>query len=453
MRRCLPVTSKITPAWGSLRGDLETLHSAAIRAADPFTAVSTALTLRDGALFVGRDAEKIPLPAKLWVVAAGKAAGGMAAAAISVLGDRISGGVVVGSAGDGRLRDLPAPATGLQTFTGGHPLPNEGSLAGGRAVQDLLGTTKAHDVVLVLLSGGASALLECLLPGISLDALQRTTDALQRAGADIHELNTVRRCLSALKGGGLARLAAPSRVVTLALSDVVGDHPEAIGSGPTVASPTNPRNALEVLGSRNIVAPAEVTAALCTAADEPFASPVEGVYRIVSSNRQAADAVLRAATGLGFHSLLVSTFLQGEAREVGKVVGGVAASVAAGGVPVAAPACLVFGGETTVTVSGRGRGGRNQELALGAAVTLAGWPGSAVFSFATDGVDGPTRAAGAVATGDTLARASALGLSWHRAFADNDTEPFFRALGDLWESGVTGTNVNDLVIALVYPTA
>jgi hydroxypyruvate reductase len=175
------------------------------------------------------------------------------------------------------------------------------------------------------------------------------------------------------------------------------------------------------------------------------------VFHLVGSNRQAAEAVARCAAGRGFRSLVMTTLLQGEAREAGGIIGGCAASVRAHGLPVAAPACLVFGGETTVTVRGRGRGGRNQELALGAALALAGTERAAVLSFATDGVDGPTEAAGALATGETLERTAALGLSAHGALDDNDSEPFFRALGDLWVSGPTGTNVNDLAVALVYP--
>jgi hydroxypyruvate reductase len=445
------VTRPATPAWSTLRRDLQTLHSAAMRAAEPFAAVSSSLAIREGTLLVGRDGEEVPIPGRLRVIAAGKAADGMAAAAAAVLGDRIDGGVVAHPAGGDLTGNGKTTSDGWRRFVGGHPLPDERSLAAGRAVEELLAAATAQDVVLVLLSGGASALLESLLPGVSLGALRQTTEALQRAGADITELNTVRRCLSRLKGGGLARLAAPARVVTLALSDVAGDHREAIGSGPTVPSPTGRADALEVLRNRGIVAPPEVTAAVCELAAEPAVALGDGVYRIVASNQHAADAVVRAAVELGFRSLLLTTFLQGEAREAGRVVGGVAASVAAKGVPVAAPACLVFGGETTVTVRGRGRGGRNLELALGAALALDGWNDVAVLSFATDGVDGSSGAAGAVATGDTLARASALGLSWHQALADNDTEPFFRTLGNLWEGGPTGTNVNDLAIALVYP--
>jgi hydroxypyruvate reductase len=377
----------------------------------------------------------------------------MAAAAVDVLGARLVAGVVVhphGAPGGAVGRSWP-PAVRL--LGAGHPLPDASSVAAGEAVGELLRGARDDERVLLLLSGGASALMELPLAGVSLADLRRTTAALQRAGADIDELNVVRRSLSQLKGGGLARLAAPAPVVTLAISDVVGDRPEAIGSGPSVPSPTGAAEALAVIERRGLAggvpAVEAVLRAALGAARPP--TPALGEYRIVASNRLAAEAAARAAGRRGFRALLVSSHLQGEAREAGKVIGGCAVSVRADRLPLRPPACLVFGGETTVTVRGEGRGGRNQELALGAALALAGCRHAAVLSFATDGVDGPTAAAGAVATGETLARARALGLSPHRALEDNDSERFFRELGDLWVSGPTGTNVNDLAIALVYP--
>ncbi len=442
------------PKWEGLRADLGALHRAALLAADPAAAVARSLAAGDGGIVV--DGELVPLvpTAHLWLVAAGKAATGMAHAALAILRDRLSGGVV---AHPHALTSSPLPSPdwppGIHSFAAGHPLPDAGSLAAGEAVRRLALAAGAGDVVLVLLSGGASALLESPQPGLDLEALRRVTGELQRAGADIAELNTVRRCLSQLKGGGLLRLAAPARVVTLALSDVLGDRPEAIGSGPTVPSPTGPADARAVLERRGVAATAPaVMAALASQVGEPnAASSPAGIYRIVASNPGAAAAIAAAAGARGFRAQVVTTFLQGEAREAGRMVGGCAASVRAHGLPVAAPACLVFGGETTVTVRGAGRGGRNQELALGAALALDGVRAAAVFGFATDGIDGPTTAAGAIATGETLARAAASGLSAHRALAENDSEPFFRALGDLWESGPSGTNVNDLAVALVYP--
>lgn len=438
-----------------LRDHLAALSAAALAAADPAGAVRRALHARLGAAEDGWVGDR----GRLILVAVGKASVGMALGACQSLGERIAAGVVVHPRGD-REAGRTAWPPGLVAVGAGHPLPDERSLAAGEAVARLLAGAEEPDRVLVLLSGGASSLLERLRPGVSLDDLRAVTLALQRAGVDIEALNTVRRALSTLKGGGLARLAAPARVTTLALSDVVGDAPEAIGSGPTVPSPTGAAEALAVLDQAGIARELpRVAAVLRAAAEDPREAPPLGAaatgggeYRIVGSNRMAAAAVATAAARRGFSTRVAVAALRGEAREVGAALAREA--LGARGATVSAtsrPLCLVWGGETTVTVSGSGRGGRNLELALGAAEVLAGYPGVALLAFATDGVDGTSGAAGALATGETLARAAALGLSAERALADNDTAPFFRALGDLWVTGPTGTNVNDLALALVYP--
>jgi hydroxypyruvate reductase len=441
------------PDWSRLSEDLSALHAAALAAADPAAAVERVLAA--SAEEVRVEAERFPLggAGRVVLVAAGKAASKMARAALAILGDRVTTSVVVEPRALPRGASETAPRPASWTYlTASHPLPDEDSLAAGRAVGRLVAGLERDDLVLVLLSGGASALLEVPRPGISLDDIRRVTEHLQRAGADVRELNTVRRALSAIKGGGLARLAAPARVVTLAISDVVGDAPEAIGSGPTVPSPTGPREALRVLERTGIAAGSpRVMAVLSAVPPAPESEPPASVFRIVASNRLATEAVAAAATERGFRSQVTTGFLQGEAREAGRVIGGCAASVRAYDLPWGPPASLVFGGETTVTVRGRGHGGRNLELALGAAQALDGVRRAAVFSFATDGLDGSSRAAGAVATGETLARARQRGLSAEAALAENDSASFFRALGDVWETGPTGTNVNDVSIALVYP--
>jgi hydroxypyruvate reductase len=438
-----------------MREDLRVLHQAALVAADPAAAVRRAL-FGPAATGTGhriREGEKVLL------IAAGKAAAGMAAGAFDLLGNQIVAGLVVHPHGDPRAERTVWP-TAIRTLGAGHPLPDTASLVAGETVTEMLAARAEGTSVLVLLSGGASALLEQLPPEITLDELRAVTLALQRAGADIAALNTVRRGLSRLKGGGLARLAAPARLLTLALADVAGEAPEAIGSGPTVPSPTGPAEALAVLARRGLLAAVPgVTAfleraAAARAAESPAAAEEtpRGEYRIVGSNRRAVAAVAVAAGECGFDSRIVATALAGEAREVGAALAAEAIRarerLATRG---ARPLCLVQGGETTVTVHGNGRGGRNQEVALGAARVLAGQPKIALLAVATDGIDGNSRAAGALATGDTLARAAALGLSADTALANNDAEPFFDALGDLWLTGRTGTNVNDLAIALVYP--
>lgn len=438
------------PSWAGLRGDLRALHAAALAAADPAAAVVRALRLEGSALRVGAEAFDLPPGARVWLVALGKASPGMARAAVATLGPRLAGGVVAHPHGADLRGEWPAS---LRCHGAGHPLPDEGSLRAGGDALALLEDVSAPDVVLVLVSGGGSALFESLRPGVTLADLRAVTEALQQAGADIVELNTVRRALSLVKAGGLARVAAPARVATLLLSDVVGDHLEAIASGPTVASATGPAEALEVLARRRLRERfgtlAEVLRA--AAAAVPPGRPPAASALVVGSNRIAARALCAAAEARGFRTLLLTDRLQGEAREVGRVVGALARGPRESALPFPPPVCLVCGGETTVTVRGRGRGGRNLELALGAAQALDGCARTALFSFATDGVDGSSGAAGALATGDTLARADVLGRPAERALADNDTAPFFDALGDLWVTGPSGTNVNDLVVVLAYP--
>jgi hydroxypyruvate reductase len=455
------------PSWGSLHEHAARLHRAAIGAADPRGAVLRHLRLEEDHLRAGTYDVPLAAGRRLVLLAAGKAAPAMARGALERLGGRVSGRLVV------HPRTL-APGAGwpltFRLLSASHPLPDEGSLAAGEEALRWAEALTAGDVLLVLLSGGASALLEVPRPPLTLEDLCATTRALQHAGADIEELNTVRRALSRVKGGGLLRAAGSARVVTLALSDVVGDRPEAIASGPTVPSPTGPEEALAVLERRGVAGTSRrVVDALTRAPEARGAGVVAGSpspaepesprmhefsgapYCVVGSNRIAAEAARGAAESLGFHARIETLALAGEACEAGERAGRLARAVRERGEPAPTPACLLLGGETTVTVRGTGRGGRNLELALGAARAMEGLTRAAVLSFATDGVDGTSDGAGALVTGETIVRARALGLDPDRTLRENDTDPFFRALGDLWVSGPTGTNVNDLTIVLVYP--
>ncbi len=260
-------------------------------------------------------------------------------------------------------------------------------------------------------------------------------------------MNTVRKHCSRIKGGHLTRLAAPATLVTLVLSDVIGDPLDVIASGPTVPDPTTVADAQAVLERYEIRPRCPVPFQETPKPGDPAFERVQHV--IVGSNRLAALAAVERAHWLGFSTLLLSTYVEGEAREVAKVAAALAKGVRAHGDPLPPPACLVWGGETTVTVRGEGKGGRNQELALAAALALEGWPGVLVMALATDGTDGPTDAAGAVVTREKVARARALGLDGWAALEDNDSYSFFDALGDLIRTGPTGTNVNDLLFVLV----
>ncbi len=332
----------------------------------------------------------------------------------------------------------------------GHPVPDQSSVRGAQAVADLARQATARDLVLCLLSGGGSALLTLPVPGLTLADLQALTDALLRSGATINELNTVRKHWSRIKGGRLAHLVAPATLVTLVLSDVVGDPLDVIASGPTVPDPSTVADAQAVLERYGIWTGRAVPFQETPKPGDPAFERVQHV--IVGSNRLAAVAAVEQARRLGFGALLLSTYVEGEAREVARVAAALAKGMRGHGDPLSPPACLVWGGETTVTIRGAGKGGRNQELALAAALALDGWPGVLVMALATDGTDGPTDAAGAIATGETVARARALGLDPQAALDVNDSYPFFDALDDLILTGPTGTNVNDLLFVLVGET-
>lgn len=436
------------PRFEQHRAHVNAIRAAALAAVDPAAAVRAHLAAADW-----QAAEHI------YLVGAGKAGVPMALAAAEQLGPRLTAGVVV--VPHMPPAELPVPPM-LSFVEGGHPQPTTGSLAGGRAIAALLTRTTPNDLVLVVISGGGSALLELPQPGLTLDDLRQTNAVLLRSGAAIHELNAVRMQLSQLKGGGLARLAHPARVLALILSDVVGNPLASIASGPTVldaAAETVP--ALAVVERYDLRAhlPAGVLYHL-THGTGPLTSEAPVVEnRLVGSNRVAGEAAAAAARGLGFAAEWLADDWQGEAQAVGQRLAQLVcrppgpAPLAARATALAAerrPRCYVAGGESTVTVRGAGKGGRNQEAALSAALVLDSLPNVAVAMIATDGVDGPTDAAGALVTGATLTRARALGLDVAQALAANDSYPCLEALGALLFTGPTGTNVGDLMVGLVY---
>jgi hydroxypyruvate reductase len=338
-------------------------------------------------------------------------------------------------------------------IVGGHPAPTAESERGGREALRLAGSLRPHETLVVLLSGGASALMAVPADGISLLDKQTTAQQLMRAGADIHALNTVRKHLSAIKGGRLAAAAAPARVVSLLISDVPGDDPAVIASGPTVADPTTFADALAVLEKYRIDEPAAAIARLRKAQDE---TPKPGDLRlarvattIIARPQDALEAAAAAARQAGMAPLILGDSIEGEARDVALVHAGIARQVRRHGQPVPAPAVLLSGGETTVTVRGRGRGGRNAEFLLALAVALNGEPGIHAVAGDTDGIDGTEDNAGALLDPTSLARGAAAGVDAKKALADNDGYGFFAALGDLIVTGPTRTNVNDFRAILI----
>jgi len=468
----------------TLRSKILRVLSAALGAVDPGEAIRGHVTLTDNLLRVGTYDYRLDEIDRIFVVGGGKAGAPMASALLDLLGRRITAGVVnvkyghTAGAGSWRVRfghraaaepaasatpqpalrpPIPGPVAIIEA---GHPVPDSAGQEGAAQIAALLQGLTGRDLVIVVISGGGSALLPLPVAGISLADYQALNTALLRCGADITEFNTVRKHCSRLQGGQLARLAAPAQVVALILSDVVGSPLDAIASGPTVPDRSTFAEALAVLKRYAILdqAPVSVRTHLARGAagvipDTP--KPGDALFErvvniVVGDNASAGRAAVAAARRLGWHSALLTTFVQGEAREVGRVVAGLAQGVVAGQSDFKPPACLVLGGETTVTIRGKGWGGRNQELALAAAIALADFKPLvgielAVVSLATDGTDGPTDAAGAIATLDTVARGRALGLDARAALAANDSYHYLAALGDLILTGPTNTNVNDLM--------
>jgi glycerate 2-kinase len=399
---------------------------------------------------------------RVLVVGGGKASAPMAAAVAEILGQHLEGGVVVVK--QGHVLEDSTAASPVQIVEAGHPVPDEAGMIGAGRIADILRGATSHDLVLCLISGGGSALMTSPAPGISLADLQTLTQILLRCGATINEINTIRKHISQLKGGQLAQLASPAPVISLILSDVVGDPLEVIASGPTVPDPTTFSDTWSILVRYGILddVPSSITGHLRAGLEgdipdtpkpgNPIFQNVQNV--IIGSNRLAAYAAAEEAQRLGFDTILLTTFLEGEAREVGKVIGALAKGLIRDETrhpadkPLSPPACVILGGETTVTLQGDGKGGRNQEMALAAAMSLDGWDEVLIVCLATDGTDGPTEAAGAFADGSTIARATQLGLTAQTYLVRNDSYHFFEKLGDLILTGPTQTNVNDL--ALVF---
>lgn len=417
------------------RAALTRMFDAAVASADPRVVLARHLPARPKGRVV--------------VVGAGKSAAVMAAAVEAAWPDAPLSGVVVTRYAHGY------PTARIEVLEASHPVPDA---AGAAAAQRILGAVAgltADDLVLFLVSGGGSALTTLPAPGLTLDELMAVNRALLASGATIGEMNCIRRHLSAFSGGRLALAAAPARVVTLAISDVPGDDPAVIASGPTVPDPTSFADARALVAHYGMELPPAIVAHLARAEGEtpkPGDPRLAGAeYRFIATPITALHAAAEAARAMGIAPVILGDALEGEAREVGKVIAGIALSARAHGVPAGAPCVLLSGGETTVTIGkeGGGRGGRNSECLLGCAVALGGAPGIWALMGDTDGIDGSEANAGALAAPDTLARAVAAGMDPRAVLARHDSWALFSALGDLLETGPTLTNVNDFRAVLV----
>ena len=436
-----------------LRRDASAIFRAGVAAVHAGEAVRSHLFLKSGVLKIGDKGFTLGEYDRIFLIGVGKAAAAMSAAVVYVLDGRLTHGILVTKHGHAEME-----IAGVEIIEAGHPIPDEAGIQAAASIANLLRELNARDLLLVAVSGGASALLPSPKPPITLRAKQKTTDLLLRAGANIGEVNAVRKHLSLLKGGQLASLAYPATVVALLLSDVMGDTLEIIGSGLTAPDGSTFADALAVLRKYSIEkrVPSAVLRHLELGAEglipetpkkgDPLFANVHNV--VVGSNRIALQAAANEAKRLGYRTLILSSTIQGETREAAGMHAQILREVICSGHPISRPACILSGGETTVTVRGHGKGGRNQEFALAAALEIAGLENALVFSGGTDGSDGPTDAAGAVATGETIERAEGKGLRAPGYLANNDSYAFFEALGDLVKTGPTGTNVMDLHLLL-----
>jgi glycerate 2-kinase len=442
------------------------IFRAALDAADPGPAVLRFLKFDGRTLTAARRKYQLSKFDRIQVIGAGKAGAAMALAVERLLGRRISGGIV--NVPDGPLHQIRSLHR-IELNPSGHPIPDKRGLLGARRIAEIARSATDRDLLICLISGGASALLPDPAPTITLAALQQTTRQLLKSGATIHELNTVRKHISSLKGGQLARLAAPATVIALILSDVIGDDLDVIGSGPTVADRSTFADAGRVFAKYKIKPPLAIQKRIDLGLSKSLAKKLDDTPKpgdpafdriqniIIGSNQMAVDAASIRADALGYSTmvLLHHIFIEGEARDVATLHVDVVKKILAEPGPHP-PICFLSGGETTVTVRGQGLGGRNQEFVLAAAISLYGKLDNArhadavtIFSAGTDGIDGPTDAAGAIADEQTLARARKLGLDPRRFLDSNDSYHFFQKLEALVKTGRTGTNVMDIRVILL----
>jgi hydroxypyruvate reductase len=418
--------------------------NAGIQAVEPGSAVRRFLQRRDDKLVIEGKEYQLFKDGRIRILGLGKAAYAMSLPLAEMLSDLSPRGLLISKHPPVRNLD------GFEISTGGHPIPNEASLQAGQKAIEFIQHGGRNDLLICLVSGGGSALMSAPFPGISIADLDELTSALLACGARVDEINTLRRHLDSLKGGGVARLAYPARVISLILSDVVNNPLEGIASGPTAPDPSTREDTLAILEKYHLVEKTARSILDVLKFAPETAKPGDGIFEhvqnvIVGSNRQAAEAALEQAQAEGFAGTSLGNDWQGEARLLAE--------------PLCRhlvdpgrqrPFCLVAGGETTVTLHGNGTGGRNQELALAAVELLAGQPDVLFVTLATDGEDGPTDAAGAVVSGDTLNRGRALGPTPQAYLENNDSHEYFRQLGDLLKPGPTGTNVNDLMLGFGF---
>ncbi|MBT8763991.1 glycerate kinase [Desulfohalobiaceae bacterium Ax17] len=438
-----------------LRQHASHILAAALKSVQPQAAISGALNYRDSQLKTGTHYYALNTYKKIVAIGAGKAGAAMAVAVESLLGERLNGGLVV-------VKDAHTlPTKKIRLLEAAHPVPDERSIRAGQEILAFVDRHRSKDTLFFfLLSGGASSLLVAPAPGITLEDKQKVTRLLLASGANIQEINAIRKHLSQIKGGRLARHLHPSTTISLIISDVVGDRLDVIGSGPTAADSSSWADCHAILTRYDLwdKLPESVQQLVLQGLkgiipDTPFSDEecFKNVsHHIIASNRQALLAAARAASSLGYAPLILSSSIEGETKDIARVHVSIAKEILESGHPMAPPCCVISGGETTVSLGeSYGLGGRNQEFALSAALELEGLKNVLILSAGTDGTDGPTDAAGAMVTGSTTARAKKLNLDARKFLHEHDAYTFFNRTRELIITGPTLTNVMDIHLVLV----
>ncbi|MDI6687750.1 MAG: glycerate kinase, partial [Desulfobacterales bacterium] len=422
-------------------------------AVDPGIAVKRYCRLENNHLFIAGLRYDLSEYKNIFVIGAGKATAPMTAEIENILGNRITKGII--NVKYGHTSKLAR----IKLIEAGHPVPDKNGRQGAKAIIDLVNNAGENDLILCLISGGGSALLPLPSPGLTLKDKQDTIKILLSCGATIHEINTLRKHISMIKGGRLAQAAYPASLVSLILSDVVGDNPDVIASGPTVPDSSGFDDCMKIIDKYNILKklPKSVVKHIkdgisgmvpeTPKTDDPVFEKARNI--IIGSNIEAITAAKKKSKSLGYNTIILSSMIQGDTTHVAHVLSAIAKEIIKTGNPIPSPACILSGGETTVTIKGEGLGGRNQEFALAAAIDIAGTKNIVILSGGTDGTDGPTNAAGAIADTNTLSRAVDMGLNPGHFLTNNDSYHFFQKLGDLLITDPTNTNVMDLRIILV----
>jgi hydroxypyruvate reductase len=435
------------------RKDALAIFQAGVKAVDPAHAIKKHLKLEGNRLTAGETIYDLAAFDRISVIGAGKASAAMARAMEEILDKRLNSGLVI------TKYSHALPLDKVQVIEAGHPVPDVAGFRGAQKIIQFLEQRNEKDLVFFLISGGGSALLPYPHEGLTLEDKRDVTKILLAVGANIQEINTLRKHLSQVKGGRLAKIAHPATLISLILSDVIGDDLDSIASGPTVPDRSTFRDCVD------IVEKYQITDRLPSVVADIFNKGIRGEIEdtpeagdpvfertqnlIIGSNIKAVEEAAKKATELGYNTLILSTFIEGETRDVAGVHAAIAKEILSSGNPIERPACVISGGETTVTIRSGGKGGRNQEFSLAAAIDIDGLENVVLLSAGTDGTDGPTDAAGAISDGATVVRARKLGMDPNHYLRENDSYHFFKALGDLILTGPTFTNVMDLRLVFV----